>query len=367
MIDVKTGNLLESNTQTLVNTVNCVGIMGKGIALEFKKQYPEMFKDYAARCSRGEVKLGKPYLYRGLFTPWILNFPTKDHWRSLAKLDAIVEGLEFLEANYQEWGITSIAVPPLGCGNGQLEWKVVGPTLYRHLARFAIPVELYAPAGTPIEELQLSFLGEQEVGQKSSKVTTSHTRINPSWIGLAEIVKRLDSQPFHWPIGRTVFQKIAYVATSLGLPTGLEFERASYGPFAPGVKRVEARLLDHGLLNEEWTGQMQRISVGRTFEDAQIAYADELCEWGEILDRTVDLFMRISTARQAELVTTVMFAANQLSEENGTPSEEEIFDEVSRWKIRRNPPIQPADIKDMIRGLTAQGWITATPVGSTSE
>src|SRR5947209_3755182 len=75
MVKVVVGNLLESNAQTLVNTVNCVGIMGKGIALEFKKGFPEMFEDYAARCQRGNVKLGRPYLYKGLLPPWILNFP----------------------------------------------------------------------------------------------------------------------------------------------------------------------------------------------------------------------------------------------------------------------------------------------------
>src|SRR5262245_14784245 len=136
------GDILQSKAQTLVNTVNCVGIMGKGVALEFKKRFPEMYEDYLRRCEARQVQLGQPYLYRSLLPPWILNFPTKDHWRSVSKIEDIVRGLGFLEQHYREWGITSIAVPPLGCGYGQLEWRVVGPTLNRHLKRLDIPVEL---------------------------------------------------------------------------------------------------------------------------------------------------------------------------------------------------------------------------------
>src|SRR5512144_1161370 len=99
MIKVKTGNILESSAQTLVNTVNCVGIMGKGIALVFKNRFPEMFRDYEQRCKAGQVKLGRPYLYKDLVGKWVLNFTTKHHWRSVSRLDDIVEGLKFLIAH----------------------------------------------------------------------------------------------------------------------------------------------------------------------------------------------------------------------------------------------------------------------------
>ena len=123
MIKVLEGDMFQSTAQTLVNTVNCVGIMGKGVALEFKNRFPDMFKDYVERCNRGEVKIGQPYLYKSLFLPWILNFPTKDHWRSVTNLQDIVHGLDYLLSHYKEWGITSIAVPPLGCGHGVLSGR----------------------------------------------------------------------------------------------------------------------------------------------------------------------------------------------------------------------------------------------------
>ena len=153
MIKVIIGDIFKSNAQTLVNTVNCVGVMGKGLALEFKKRFPDMFKDYYKRCKRGEVQLGKPYLYKGFVAPWILLFPTKQDWRSLSRIFDIERGLHYLELHYKNRGITSIAVPPLGCGLGELEWAIVGRTLYRHLKKLEIPVELYAPYGTPDNEL----------------------------------------------------------------------------------------------------------------------------------------------------------------------------------------------------------------------
>lgn len=147
-IRVLTGDLFQSKAQTLVNAVNCVGVMGKGIALEFKRRFPEMYEDYAARCAAKRVRLGEPYLFRRATPPWILNFPTKDHWRSVSRLSDILVGLEYLQRCCRDWGIESLAVPALGCGEGQLEWRVVGPALYDLLGRLGIPVELYTPHGT---------------------------------------------------------------------------------------------------------------------------------------------------------------------------------------------------------------------------
>ena len=152
------GDILKSKAQTLVNTVNCVGIMGKGIALEFKNQFQEMFKDYVQRCERNEIRIGQPYVYKNLFGQQIVNFPTKEHWKSFSKVSDIESGLDYLLAHYKEWGITSIAIPPLGCGNGQLEWEVVGPLIYSRAKQMDIPVEVYAPYGTSPAELTESFL-----------------------------------------------------------------------------------------------------------------------------------------------------------------------------------------------------------------
>lgn len=161
-ITIKVGNLFNSQAQTIVNAVNCVGVMGKGIALEYKKRFPEMFADYKEKCTNNEGLLGRPYLYKRSSNPWILNFPTKGHWKAVSHLPDIVAGLQYLQTHYKEWGITSLAIPPLGCGLGQLEWQVVGPALYEHLSQLDIPVEIYAPAGTPEHMLDTAFLSGRE-------------------------------------------------------------------------------------------------------------------------------------------------------------------------------------------------------------
>jgi len=353
------GNLFDSKAQTLVNTVNCEGIMGKGIALEFKKRFPEMFQDYVKRCEHGEVRLGKPYLYRHkeLFQPWIINFPTKDTWRSVTKLSDIIAGLEYLLKNYKNWGITSIAVPPLGCGLGQLEWKVVGPTLYRYLNRMDIPVELFAPYDTSYKELQPEFLKEAGIPIDIANSSINHKWIKPSWIALVEILNRIEEQPFHWPVGRTIFEKIAYVATEEGLPTDLIFEKKSYGPYSLETPKLESKLVNNGLIEVRKKGKMYEFKVGKTFADARKAYDKDLKQWENIINKVVDLFMRVDTDL-AEVVATVIYAARSLHHNDlSKPSEMDVLEYIREWKIRRKPQFKDEEVGLTIRSLAAFGWI----------
>ena len=356
MIKVLIGNLFASKAQTLVNTVNCVGIMGKGIALQFKKLFPKMFKDYEERCKRKEVKLGRPYLYKTILPPYILNFPTKDHWRSVTNLADLERGLEFLLKQYKEWGITSIAIPPLGCGEGQLEWRVVGPTLYRYLRKMDIPVELYAPYGTPHEELQISFL--EGAPAASITVMPEPKWVQPSWVALVEIVRLIEKQTYRHFIGRTIFQKIAYVATANGLPTGMTFEKKSYGPFSAGLKKVYARLLNNGLIKEESVSETAfSVKVGKTYNDAFKAYKDNIEQWRDIINKTADLFLRLDS-KQAEVVATVLYSAGELAAKGiGKPSERELLDAVQAWKLKRRPPLKTEEIAQTIRNLGILSWL----------
>jgi len=362
MVKVLIGDMFKSKAQTLVNTVNCVGIMGKGIALEFKKRFPEMHEDYVRRCEAKEVKLGQPYLYRSLLPPWILNFPTKDHWRSVSRLEDIVRGLRYLERHHREWGITSLAVPPLGCGQGQLEWRVVGPTLYRHLKQLGIPVELYAPYGTPHEEMQPTFLEQTPVEEKAGARGDPASRMKPAWVALVKILEDIESERYHYPVGRTSFQKIAYFATESGIPTGLSYRRGSYGPFAPELKGLITRLANNGLIREERLGQMFAVKTGPTFQDACRAYEPELAQWKDTIQAVADLFMRMRT-QQAEVAATVHFAAKAVAarKKGERPSESEVLSEVMSWKQKRRPPLKEAEVAATIRHLSMLGWLKVTP------
>jgi O-acetyl-ADP-ribose deacetylase (regulator of RNase III)/uncharacterized protein YwgA len=358
------GDILKSKAQTLINTVNCVGIMGKGIALEFKKRFPEMFKDYAERCERKEVKLGVPYLYRTLFPPQIVNFPTKDHWKSVSRIGDIERGLQHLLQHYKEWGITSLAVPPLGCGNGQLEWRAVGPLIYRYVKQMDIPVEMYAPYGTSPKELTEEFLKQTApvADQRGREAVSSE--MNPAWIGLVEILRRIEEQPYHWPVGRTIFQKIAYVATQQGLPTGFVYQKGSFGPFCKELKIAETKLVNNNLLQEERSGKMFMVRVGPNFMKVRKDFDSALTKWAPIIEKTTDLFMRMTT-NQAEIVATVIFATDFLKEKGkGIPTETEVLESVLQWKQKRRPPLDRLAVAPIIRNLGMLRWLDVRPDNS---
>ncbi len=142
------GNLLESDAEGLVNTVNTVGVMGKGIALQFKYAFPANFKAYAKACKRQDVTLGKIFVFdNGQLTKprWIVNFPTKGHWRSRSRISDVEAGLDDLRRVITRLGIASIAIPPLGCGNGGLGWADVRPLITEKLDGLETEVLLYAP------------------------------------------------------------------------------------------------------------------------------------------------------------------------------------------------------------------------------
>jgi uncharacterized protein YwgA len=345
----------------LVNTVNTVGIMGKGVALAFKKQYPAMFLDYVRRCDRHEVKLGQPYPYDA-GDHLIINFPTKRHWRSVSRLSDIVAGLEYLEDHYRDWKIRSLAVPPLGCGNGQLEWRVVGPVLLRHLRRLDVPVELYAPRGSSLlSETQLELLGER------NEQAEPEWHLAPWLVAIAEIVHRLESQRYHWPVGRVMLQKIVYFATEAGLPTDLQFEAASFGPFTPDLKAAVARMQNNGLIIERQRGRMLEVLSGPALDDARASYKDRLERWSDLIDRVVDLAARFDT-KGAEIAATVHFTAENLQTQlDRTPTITEVISAVEKWKSQRQPQLTRDDILRAVVNLGTQGWLTVEPDSATEQ
>jgi len=357
------GDILKSKAQTLVNTVNCVGIMGKGIALEFKNRFPEMFNDYMKRCERNEIHVGHPYVYKSLLGPQIVNFPTKEHWKSVSKVKDIERGLDYLLAHYKEWGITSIAIPPLGCGNGQLDWKVVGPLIYSQVKQMNIPVEIYAPYGTSPAELTESFLENAiEFAKDGNGILRSgRLQFNPAWVGLVEILHRIKKQPYHRPIGRTIFQKIAYVATQQGLPTGFKYHKSSYGPFSKELKLAESKLINDNLLQEERRGRMFEVKVGPAFEKTRRRCKALLDRYSSVIDKTTDLFIRVDT-KQAETIATVIFTSAELKKsKKGSISEIDVLNAVMQWKQRRRPKLDEATVASTIRNLGMLHWLEVIP------
>jgi uncharacterized protein YwgA len=251
--------------------------------------------------------------------------------------------------------------PPLGCGNGQLDWNVVGPTLYRYLDKLDIPVEMFAPIGTPPDQLKTAFLIR---GSKSGvdDLRSVGVSLPAAAIALVRVVSRITREPYHWPIGRTTLQKIAYFLTEEGIPTGLLYERDSYGPFSAQLKPLIGRLMNHDVVSENRLGRMLEITPGPTYRDARTLYIENLKEWAPSIEKVADLFLRMPRIHDAELAATVHFVAKQLREAFGRqPTEQEILEEVKRWKAKRRPPLRDQDIAEVIRHLNLLGWVELTP------
>jgi O-acetyl-ADP-ribose deacetylase (regulator of RNase III) len=298
------GDMFASNAQTLVNTVNCVGVMGKGVALKFKQRFPEMFNDYARRCEQKAVKLGEPYVYEDKSGVKILNLPTKDHWRSPSRLHDIERGLDHLVQNVQAWNITSMAMPPLGCGNGGLEWSQVGPLIYRKLHGLPVDIEVYAPYGTLTTALTTEFLAA------------------PSQMPLDE-------------------------------------KGRSFGPFSADVKPALHEFANRNWVQEATLGRMLALRVGEQFEKERNKFRSEIEQHRKTIDKTVDLFSRIKDTEQAEEVLTVLFASRQVKKGDRAREieEQQIYDYILDWKKAWNRPEKKEAVANAIRNLALLGWI----------
>ncbi len=140
-------DIFQSKTYAIVNTVNCVGVMGAGLAKEFKKRYPEMYKEYRKKCENNEIEIGKLHIFRTL-DRLIINFPTKKHWKNNSNLEWIEAGLKNFVKNYKKWNIPSAAFPQLGTSHGKLDWNDVRFVMEKYLDSIDINVEIYVISKT---------------------------------------------------------------------------------------------------------------------------------------------------------------------------------------------------------------------------
>ncbi len=238
MIELVKGNLLQAEVQALVNTVNTEGIMGKGIALQFKRAFPAMFKEYEREAKAGRLEVGHVQVHEtgGLVGPrWIINFPTKKSWRQPSRLEWIRTGLDSLIEEVQHRGIHSIAVPPLGCGNGGLDWVVVLPLIRDAFARVpAVRVAVYPPNGAPDPE--------------TMPVRTARPTLTAGRAGLVGLMRKyIDAEFDEESVSLLEIQKLMYFLQEAGQSLRLKFAAGHYGPNADDLRHVLDKLEGHHL------------------------------------------------------------------------------------------------------------------------
>ncbi len=352
-MDVKIGNIFESHAKTLVNTVNCVGIMGKGIALDFKKRYPEMFKEYVELCAQKRVKPGVPYYYSDLLGSSIINFPTKDHWRSPSKLSYIKNGLRWFRSNYQRLGITSIAFPSLGCGNGGLSWDAVGPLMYEMLFDLPIHIEIYAPFGTNPEKISIEYLEKNRIKSDQEIDSTNAICFNRYWLLILYAVQKLNHDKYSLNVGRTIFQKVCYILTRAGIPTGFHFREGNYGPYAGEVKEAIVALSNANLMTEKQLGRMVEAVVSPIFRLPNDMFTvDEMTR----ANHAIDLLSRIKSTDHAEMVATVLFSYDELLKSHPEVKDIDVLNHVLSWKNRWKDS-KTSEVCSTINSLSSLGWM----------
>ncbi len=227
MIEYKTGNILTADAEALVNTVNCVGIMGRGIALQFKKAFPVNFKAYAAACERAEVQPGRMFVFETgqLTSPrYIINFPTKRHWRGASRLSDIEAGLDALVSEIRSRGIRSVALPPLGSGLGGLNWTEVRAAIDRSLSPLVeVTVIVFEPRGAP------------DPAVMRNRSVPNMTAGRAALVGLVDRYLAGLLDPF---VTLLEVHKLMYFMQESGEPLRLKYVKGPYGPYAENLRHV---------------------------------------------------------------------------------------------------------------------------------
>lgn len=350
MIIEQGGNLLQAEAQALVNTVNTVGVMGKGIALQFKRAFPENYKAYRKACEQGEVQLGKMFVWNAgslLDTEpnFIVNFPTKKHWRSRSRITDIEEGLDDLVRVINELNIKSVAVPPLGCGQGGLEWSDVKPLIEKALGRlYDVEVLLFPPGESPAANQQ--------------PVRSDMPRMTPGRAALIGIMSRY--LPHSLDVTAVDIQKLMYFMQSAGEPLRLTYQKGTYGPYADNLRHVLNSMEGH-YISGLGDGSHKALDVLpfkllSGAEEAAQELLSQRSETRERVSRVAELVEGFESTYGLELLATVHWAAtNSANDEHHDL--DAIVNTVQSWSARKSRLFTERHVRTALDRLRSLGWI----------
>lgn len=341
MIEFTTGDILQSDAEALVNTVNCVGIMGRGIALQFKNRFPENFRAYAAACAIESVQPGRMFVYetRSLTNPkFIINFPTKRHWKGKSRIEDVESGLVALVNEVRKLDIRSIAIPPLGAGLGGLNWDDVRSRIVAAMESLDdVRVIVFEPTSAP-------------VATKSREIPG----ITPGRAALVVLVNRYLSGLLDPFVTLIELQKLMYFMQEAGQPLRLNYIKHHYGPYADNLRHVLTKIEGHMVSGYHDGGDApdkQLELVPGAVRDAE-AFLAEDNETRERFDRVGKLVEGFETPFGLELLATVHWVASR----EQAHTSEDVRARVYDWNERKKQ-FSARQIEIALSALRSKGWL----------
>ena len=319
MIQYLEGNILDSNAMALVNTVNLVGIMGKGIALQFKKQFPINYKLYQKACSEGTIGIGKLFVTKeqtmfGIKT--IINFPTKTDWRKPSEYSYIEEGLDDLVRVIRDYNIESVAIPPLGAGNGGLNWEMVKSIIERKLSSLTIQIFVYEPTAHIIEKM------------KSERIKLTPARALLLYV-LFDLVRHGEY------VSEFSSEKVCYFLQRFGAEDlfNLKYEPKYYGPYSGKVRYVLNALNGSYVMGYSDMDKKPFESLSLVVDafDKIEKFVNEDARLKIIAEKTKSFLNGFYSDFGLELLSSIDFLMCQY----GVISVDEIYNHLSQWSHRK--------------------------------
>lgn len=344
MIEYTSGNILYADAEALVNTVNCVGIMGRGIALQFRNAFPKNFKDYAAACQRQEVQPGRMFVFATgeLANPkYIINFPTKRHWRGKSRMEDIDSGLKDLVDVIRRLEIHSIAIPPLGSGLGGLEWKEVKPRIEEALRGLSeVQVLVYEPKGAPTSDKMVH--------------STEVPKMTAGRAALVELISRYLNGLLDPFVSLLEVHKLMYFMQEAGEPLRLQFKPAHYGPYAENLRHVLRTIEGHfvsGYADGGDAPDKPLALVPGAVEEAN-QFLIHHVETRMRFDKVAELVEGFESPFGLELLSTVHW----VTKDTLATSVDEVTQRVYAWNERKHQ-FTPRQIGLAMDVLSQKGWV----------
>lgn len=342
-IEFKTGDMFQEPTEAIVNTVNCVGVMGKGVALEFKRRWPANFRAYKHVCDAGELKPGKVFVFENQdflntgIHRYLVNFPTKQHWRAASRMEFIDSGLDDLVGWIKKTGVSSIALPPLGCGNGGLNWSEVRLLIEEKLSDLeGVRCAVFAP-------VEAASLPEQTL------IPTDLTQARAiMMVAFSEFEKF-----FGGGLTRLTAQKLAYFLQVSGINFGLKFVKEQFGPYSETLHASFKALEKKGYL----TGYAENES-GIVVTQAAYAASDELLRKNnfdsELIIKKLSLLIDgYENPYGMELLSSVYF----LYAEEGISTQPEMSEALEAWSKHKRQSFPRDAVEMALSRLKEDGYI----------